>query len=206
MKHNIYIIIHTLLLVFFAVLTLCIGRTMYLLYAVLCLVFILYFIRLKKKDIKGVGRFIASIVALVFAFPVFYLISGMVSYRPNHCYYFYKNSLLKENEVFDDISLFDLKLSNFYVFMEGQRGQEIVLSYTAPDTKEVEAYYSKNSIATGTATDPAIYNGMRYYFSFNKYLKSEEKEYRIYYTELQDEHQSGVAVNSKEKIVTFFDT
>ena len=64
----------------------------------------------------------------------------------------------------------------------------------------------KNSIAAGTAIEPTVYDERKYYFSLSKYLKGEDEDYKIYQTYLEGEHQCGVAVNSKEKIVTFFDT
>ena len=90
--------------------------------------------------------------------------------------------------------------------MEGQRGQVIVLSYTTPDTKEVETYYSKNSIATGFINEAVIYDERRYYFALNKYLKGDEENYRIFYTYLEDEHQTGVAINKQEKLIVYFNT
>jgi hypothetical protein len=45
-----------------------------------------------------------------------------------------------------------------------------------------------------------------YYFALKKYLNDKESNYKIYYTELQDEHQIGVAINKKDNIIVFFAT
>ena len=206
MKTKIFILVYCLLFILSTILTLCYGKLLYLLLAMYCLCFLLYFIFLKIKDKENVKNFIVSIICGLILTPVFSIVSGFSSYRPTHSYYFYKKSLIKENNLFADTSLFDLKLSNFSLFMEGQRGQIIVLSYTTPDTKEVESYYRKNSIASGTTIDSTIYDERRYYFALSKYLKGEDTNYKIYYTYLEGEHQCGVAINSTEKIVTFFDS
>lgn len=206
MKSKIFIFIYCLLFSISTILTICYGKLLYLLLAIYCLCFLLYFIFLKIRNKEKTRNFIISIICGLILTPAFSIVSGFSSYRPNHSYYFYKKSLIKENDLFADASLFDLTLSNFSLFMEGQRGQVIALSYTAPNTKEVESYYSKNSIAAGTAIEPTVYDERKYYFSLSKYLKGEDEDYKIYYTYLEGEHQCGVAVNSKEKIVTFFDT
>lgn len=208
MRFNIYKVIYAFLFIIFIALTLCFGRLIYLLLTFFCFGIIILLIHLKKNDKKCRDIFFISIVSLLILMPVFSFISGMVSYRPKHSYYFYKSTLLKEYDIFNDRSHSGLELLDIRIFMEKQRGQEIFLSYLASDDKlkKEEKIYSDKAIVVSDTDEPVRYENQMYYFALKKYLNDKESNYKIYYTELQDEHQTGVAINKKDNIIVFFDT
>ena len=203
MKSKAFFIIHGLCFIFFSVMTICYGCINYLALTLYCLGFLIYFLFMKDKDNKSVKNFICSIILGAFTFCMFSIISRFISYRPAYCYKFYKTSLCEQDEIFEDISHFNLKASDLRIFMKGHRGQVFVVSCSTPNTSEIEKKYANKSVATENIHDYINFQG-GYRFSLKKYLISDIYNYKIYYTELENEHQSGVAINSQENIVAFF--
>ena len=170
------------------------------------MVFILYFINIsKKREVTLKERIIPSIAILILI-PFFSFISGLVSYRPNYSYHFYKMTSLKNSPIFNDNIPSDAKVIDFRISMEKQRGQKICVTYSTDNITEVIDYYNKSSIAKGDSNHSIQYDNQTYYFNFNSFLKGNSDDYVIYYIDLSDEHQSGVAVNTNEKIFMLFDT
>lgn len=182
------------------------GRLLYLLTSLTLLVFILYFINIsKKREVTLKERIIPSIAILILI-PFFSFISGLVSYRPNYSYHFYKMTSLKNSPIFNDNIPSDAKVIDFRISMEKQRGQKICVTYSTDNITEVIDYYNKSSIAKGDSNHSIQYDNQTYYFNFNSFLKGDSDDYVIYYLDLSDEHQSGVAVNTNEKIFMLFET
>ncbi len=113
---------------------------------------------------------------------------------------------LKNSTIFNDNIPSDAKVINFRIFMEKQRGQKICVTYSTENLTEVIDYYNKSSIAKGDSNHSIQYDNQTYYFNFNSFLKGNSDDYVIYYIDLSDEHQSGVAVNTEEKIFMLFET
>ena len=111
---------------------------------------------------------------------------------------------LKNSPIFNDYIPSDAKVIDFRISMEKQRGQKICVTYSTDNITEVIDYYNKSSIAKGDSNHSIQYDNQTYYF--NSFLKGDSDDYVIYYLDLSDEHQSGVAVNTNEKIFMLFDT
>ena len=202
----IFLIVYFSIFIISIIFTVIFGRLLYLLTSLTLLVFILYFINIsKKREVTLKERIIPSIAILILI-PFFSFISGLVSYRPNYSYHFYKMTSLKNSPIFNDNIPSDAKVIDFRISMEKQRGQKICVTYSTDNITEVIDYYNKSSIAKGDSNHSIQYDNQTYYFNFNSFLKGDSDDYVIYYIDLSDEHQSGVAVNTNEKIFMLFET
>ena len=202
----VFLIVYFSIFIISIIFTVIFGRLLYLLTSLTLLVFILYFINIsKKREVTLKERIIPSIAILILI-PFFSFISGLVSYRPNYSYHFYKMTSLKNSPIFNDYIPSDAKVINFRISMEKQRGQKICVTYSTDNITEVIDYYNKSSIAKGDSNHSIQYDNQTYYFNFNSFLKGDSDDYVIYYLDLSDEHQSGVAVNTNEKIFMLFET
>ena len=204
--NSVFLIVYFSIFIISIIFTVIFGRLLYLLTSLTLLVFILYFINIsKKREVTLKERIIPSIAILILI-PFFSFISGLVSYRPNYSYHFYKMTSLKNSPIFNDNIPSDAKVIDFRISMEKQRGQKICVTYSTDNITEVIDYYNKSSIAKGDSNHSIQYDNQTYYFNFNSFLKGDSDDYVIYYIDLSDEHQSGVAVNTNEKIFMLFDT
>lgn len=100
----------------------------------------------------------------------------------------------------------DSKIIRFDILMENQRGQKVSVSYSTDDIFKVKEYYKDLVIAQSEVAQALRYENQTYYFTFKSSLKGNPDNYIVYYTELSDEHQTGIAINSKEKIIMLFET
>ena len=204
--NSVFLIVYFSIFIISIIFTVIFGRLLYLLTSLTLLVFILYFINIsKKREVTLKERIIPSIAILILI-PFFSFISGLVSYRPNYSYHFYKMTSLKNSPIFNDNIPSDAKVIDFRISMEKQRGQKICVTYSTDNITEVIDYYNKSSIAKGDSNHSIQYDNQTYYFNFNSFLKGDSDDYVIYYIDLSDEHQSGVAVNTNEKIFMLFET
>lgn len=202
----VFLIVYFSIFIISIIFTVIFGRLLYLLTSLTLLVFILYFINIsKKREVTLKERIIPSIAILILI-PFFSFISGLVSYRPNYSYHFYKMTSLKNSPIFNDHIPSDAKVIDFRISMEKQRGQKICVTYSTDNITKVIDYYNKSSIAKGGSNHSIQYDNQTYYFNFNSFLKGDSDDYVIYYLDLSDEHQSGVAVNTNEKIFMLFET
>ncbi|MBQ6181389.1 MAG: hypothetical protein IJK31_06845 [Ruminococcus sp.] len=204
--NSFFLIGYLIIFLISCILALCFGRLLYFLTAITLILFIFYFIRISKKDRISLKKKIICSVAVLMLYPIFLFVSGLVSYRPNYSYHFYKMTSLKNSPIFNDNIPSDAKVIDFRISMEKQRGQKICVTYSTENITEVIDYYNKSSIAKGDSNHSIQYNNQTYYFIFNSFLKGNSDDYVIYYIDLSDEHQSGAAINSKEKIVMLFET
>ena len=204
--NSVFLIVYFSIFIISIIFTVIFGRLLYLFTSLTLLAFVLYFINIsKKREVTLKERVIPSIAILILI-PFFSFISGLVSYRPNYSYHFYKMTSLKNSPIFNDNIPSDAKVINFRISLEKQRGQKICVTYSTDNITEVIDYYNKSSIAKGDSNHSIQYDNQTYYFNFNSFLKGNSDDYVIYYIDLSDEHQSGVAVNTNEKIFMLFDT
>ena len=202
----VFLIVYFSIFIISIIFTILFGRLLYLFTSLTLLAFVLYFINIsKKREVTLKERVIPSLAILILI-PFFSFISGLVSYRPNYSYHFYKMTSLKNSPIFNDNIPSDAKVIDFRISMEKQRGQKICVTYSTDNITEVIDYYNKSSIAKGDSNHSIQYDNQTYYFNFNSFLKGDSDDYVIYYIDLSDEHQSGVAVNTNEKIFMLFET
>lgn len=202
--NSVFLIVYFSIFIISIIFTILFGRLLYLFTSLTLLAFVLYFINISKKREVTLKERIISSIAILILIPFFSFISGLVSYRPNYSYHFYKMTSLKNSPIFNDNIPSDAKVIDFRISMEKQRGQKICVTYSTDNITEVIDYYNKSSIAKGDSNHSIQYDNQTYYF--NSFLKGDSDDYVIYYLDLSDEHQSGVAVNTNEKIFMLFDT
>lgn len=202
--NSVFLIVYFSIFIISIIFTILFGRLLYLFTSLTLLAFVLYFINISKKREVTLKERIISSIAILILIPFFSFISGLVSYRPNYSYRFYKMTSLKNSPIFNDYIPSDAKVIDFRISMEKQRGQKICVTYSTDNITEVIDYYNKSSIAKGDSNHSIQYDNQTYYF--NSFLKGDSDDYVIYYLDLSDEHQSGVAVNTNEKIFMLFDT
>lgn len=199
-------IIFTIIFIYFVISSIMFGRLLYILIALLLLGFKIYFIFLKKKDKMRTKYIVIAALFTMIISPLFLFVSGLVSYRPCYTYRFYKKTLLKSIEIFNDNLPDDSDVIKFDILMENQRGQTVTLSYHTKDTEKIEKYYSENCIAKCNTNDEIRYKDQSYYFTFQSYLVGNVDDYKVYYTDLNDEHESGVAINKIDDVIMIFDS
>ena len=207
MKNNCFFIaLYGIIIITFLILTVCFGRILYLLLLLSFIGTLSWILITNRKKKSTVIPVLVSTVLTILMLPFFSLISGLVRYRPNYSYYFYRKTLLKDIDVFNCSSISEQKVLDFDILMERHRGQSVLLSYSPSDIEKEEDEFAKNAIAIGTANDNVHYMDKMYHFDQESYLIGQKGNYTIYYTELYDEHQSGFAINKKENIIAIFDT
>lgn len=204
--NSVFLIVYFSIFIISIIFTVLFGRLLYLLTSLILFIIILYFINISKKREVTLKKKIIPSIAVLILIPFFSYISGLVSYRPTYSFYFYKKTLLKDSSIFNYNMPDDSKIIRFDILMENQRGQKVSVSYSTDDIFKVKEYYKDLVIAQSEVAHALRYENQTYYFTFKSSLKGNPDNYIVYYTELSDEHQTGIAINSKEKIIMLFET